>query len=102
MRKALGLGFAAAALVMAADTFTGTVTDDMCAKDHSVMKMGSDPKCVAACVKTMNAKYALYDGTNLYVLSDQKSPAKFAGQKVTVTGTLTGKTLKVERIAAAK
>jgi hypothetical protein len=102
MRKALTLGFAVVAMAAAADTFTGTITDDMCVKDHAGMKMGADAKCVTECVKTMNAKYALYDGANAYVLSDQKSPAKFAGQKVTVTGTLNGKTLKVEKIASAK
>jgi hypothetical protein len=94
------LGFAAAAL--AAETYTGTITDDMCGKDHASMKMGTDAKCVTECVKTMNAKYVLADGKNAYVLSDQKAPAKFAGQKVTVTGTLNGKTLKVESIAPAK
>ena len=102
MIRTIALGFAALAMAYAADTFTGTITDDMCAKDHATMKMGSDAKCAAECVKTMNAKYALSDGTNLYILSDQKSPAKFAGQKVTVTGTLNGKTIKVDRIAPAK
>jgi phosphate-selective porin len=106
MMKPLTVGFAALALACAASaaTFTGTITDDMCVKDHSSMKMGSDAKCVTECVKTMNAKYALFDGKNAYVLSDQKAPAKFAGQKVTVTGTLDDKTktLKVDQIAAAK
>ena len=46
-------------------TFTGTITDDMCGKDHATMKMGSDAKCVAECVKTMHAKYALYDGKDI-------------------------------------
>ncbi len=104
MKQPLTLGFAALALVCAASaaTFTGTITDDMCVKDHASMKMGSDAKCVSECVKTMNAKYALYDGKNAYILSDQKSPAKYAGQKVTVTGTLNGKTLKVDSIGPAK
>jgi len=68
------------------------------------MKMGPAPKCVSECVKTMHAKYALYDGTNVYVLSDQKAPAKFAAKKVTVTGTLdaSGKTIQVAKIVAAK
>jgi hypothetical protein len=101
MLKTIALGFAALTLA-AAETFTGTVTDNMCAQDHSKMKMGPDPKCVTECVKTMNAKYALYDGKTAYILSDQKTPAKFAGQKVTVTGTLNGKTLKVDQIAPAK
>ena len=40
----------------------------------------------------------------VYVLSDQKTPEKFAAKKVTVTGTLDAatKTIKVDSIAAAK
>ena len=106
MKKQLTLAMAAAALLCAApaDKFTGTITDDMCDKDHATMKMGPDAKCVVECVKTMHAKYALYDGKNLYVLSDQKTPAKFAAKKVTVTGTLDDatKTIKVASIEAAK
>jgi hypothetical protein len=102
MLKPIVLGFAALALASAAETYTGTITDDMCLKDHASMKMGNDAKCVTECIKTMNGKYVLYDGKTAYVLSDQKAPAKFAGQKVTVTGTVDGKTLKVASIAAAK
>ncbi len=105
MKKQIVLAFAAAALLGAADQkFTGTITDDMCDKDHAGMKMGSDPKCVTECVKTMHAKYALNDGKDVYILSDQKTPAKFAAKKVTVTGTLdaASKTIKVASIEAAK
>jgi hypothetical protein len=46
----------------------------------------------------------LTDGTKVYELSDQKTPEKFAAQKVTVTGTLDAKTNKitVRSITAAK
>ena len=52
----------------------------------------------------MGAKYVLYDGKNAYVLSDQTTPAKFAGKKVTVMGTLDEKTktITVASIGAAK
>jgi hypothetical protein len=48
------------------------------------------------------SKYALFDGKNSYVLSDQKTPEQFAGQKVKVTGALNEKTkiLKVDSITA--
>jgi hypothetical protein len=88
----------------ASQKFTGTITDDMCGKEgHAGMKMGSDEKCVTQCVKGMNAKYALSDGNQVYALSDQKTPEKFAAKKVTVTGTLDEKTktIKVEKIEAA-
>jgi hypothetical protein len=87
-------------------TFTGTITDSMCSDaDHSHMQMGPTPAdCTKACVTIHGASYVLYDGKNAYTLSDQKTPEKFAGQKVTVTGTLDAKTktIQVDSITAAK
>ena len=107
MKKQIALVFALAALSFGAgkQTFTGTITDDMCAKaDHKDMKMGSDEKCVTECIKGMNGKYVLYDGRDAYKLSDQKTPARFAAKKVMVTGTLDEKTktIAVEKIEPAK
>jgi hypothetical protein len=106
MKKQIAIALAAAGMMFgASQTFTGTITDNMCANaDHKDMKMGSDPKCVTECVKGMNGKYVLYDGKKSYELSDQRTPEKFAAKKVAVTGTLDEKTniIKVEKIAAAK
>jgi hypothetical protein len=46
----------------------------------------------------------LYDGKDIYTLSDQQAPEKFAGQRVTVVGTLDAKTrtIQVDSIAAAR
>jgi hypothetical protein len=99
---------ASAALVAAQgrQTFIGTITDEMCPQaDHSSMKMGpTDAQCTIACVNSHGAQYVLYDGKQTYVLSDQKTPEKFAAQKVKVTGTLDAKTktIRVESINAAK
>ena len=83
-------------------TFNGVITDAMCGKDHSMMGVKPDSKCVTECVKA-GSKYALYDGSNVYILSDQKKPEPFAGQKVKITGTLDAatKTINVDSIAAA-
>jgi hypothetical protein len=69
-------------------TFTGVITDTMCAaKPHSaMMKDKSEAECVRSCIKGPFG-YALYDGANVMKLSDQKTPAKYAAQKVKVTGT---------------
>jgi hypothetical protein len=87
-------------------TFTGTVTDSMCPDaNHASMRMGpTDAECTTACVSIHGASYVLYDGKESYTLSDQKTPEKFAGKKVTVTGTLNSKTktIQVDSIAAAK
>lgn len=86
----------------ATQTFTGVITDTMCGKDHAMMKVTPDARCVRECAKQGNTKYALFDGKNVYILSDQKTPEQFAGQKVKVTGTLDDKTkiLKADSIAA--
>jgi uncharacterized protein DUF5818 len=78
--------------------FTGTVTDNMCAEaDHSRMRMGStDAECTIACIDAHGALYVLYDGKDVYTLSDQKTPEKFAGKKVTVTGTLEARTKTIQ------
>jgi hypothetical protein len=99
---------AVAALTSAADkqSFTGTITDDMCPKaDHSQMQMGpTDAACAMACVSVHGASYLLYDGKNAYMLSDQRMAEKFAAKKVKVTGTLDTKTktIQVDSISAAK
>jgi hypothetical protein len=86
--------------------FTGVITDSMCAKgDHSQMRMGpTDADCTLACVEAHGATYVLYDRKAAYMLSDQKTPEEFAGQKVTVTGSLDAKTntIQVDSIVAAK
>jgi hypothetical protein len=107
MKRHIAMAIGLVALAFAADkqTFTGVITDDVCDKgDHKSMNMGSDAKCVAECVKGMGAKYVLFDGKSAYILSDQKVPAKFAAQKVAVTGALDAKTktIQVDSIKAAK
>ena len=107
MRKPIAIAVVSAAIMFAAgkQTFTGTITDNMCGDaDHKEMKMGSDAKCVTECVKSMSAQYVLFDGKQTYVLSDQKTPEKFAAKKVRVTGTLDEKTktIQVDSIVAAK
>jgi uncharacterized protein DUF5818 len=103
-----GLVLTSAAVVQSAQaqqTFTGTITDNGCADgNHSHMRMGSDDaECTLACVDAHGASYVLYDGKTTYALSDQKTPAKFAGKKVTVAGTLDAKskTIRVDAIKPA-
>jgi hypothetical protein len=85
---------------------TGTITDSMCANaDHSQMRMGpTDAECTVACVSAHGATYVLYDGKEVYTLSDQRTPERFAARKVTVTGTLDAKTktIQVDSIIAAQ
>jgi ATP-dependent protease HslVU (ClpYQ) peptidase subunit len=82
--------------VRAADrTFTGEIMDSQCAQmaSHDNMMKGEGAtnakECAIACVKS-GGKYALYDSAakRAYKLDNQKKAGSFAGQKVTITGTL--------------
>jgi hypothetical protein len=69
------------------------------------MQMGpTDAECAMACIDVHGAAYVLYDGKNVYTLSDQRAPEKFAAQRVKVVGTLNTKTstIHVDSITAAK
>ena len=107
-RLVTGLVLAVSALsaAPAQRSFTGIITDDMCATaDHAHMRMGpTDAECTKACVAAHGAAYVLYDGKSAYALSDQRAPEAFAAQKVTVVGTLAAdtKTIQVESIALAR
>jgi len=119
MKKGV-LAFAAVLLVaitsFAADkpatTFSGEIMDSQCAamgnhemmmKDATGTNTKAKAECSKACIKA-GGKYVLYDGAakKVYQLSDQAKPVAFAGQNVTVTGTLDGATIKVTGIAKAK
>lgn len=90
----------------APETFTGVITDDMCARgDHAGMRMGpTDADCTVACVAAHGASYVLFDGKTVYELSDQRTPATFAGRRVEVTGTLDARSgrIDVESIRPAR
>jgi len=104
MRRFLILAATLAGIAAAADqqTFTGVITDTMCGKAHAMVSSQPDDKCIAMCVKGTSSQYALFDGKSVLKLSDQKAPAKYAAQRVKVTGTLNAKTqtIRVSSIEA--
>jgi hypothetical protein len=96
--KKLVIGIAACIALapgLMAATFAGEIMDSQCAKagGHEAMfkKEGTnDPKaCTLACVKA-GGKFVLFQAASkkYYLLDDQKTPRKFAGEKVEVTGDL--------------
>ncbi len=88
-------------------TFTGEVTDTICAKtgshDQMMAKMPTMGRDKAICTKQcaqIGAKYVLYDEASkaVYTLEDQGKAQTFAGQKVRVAGTLDGNQIKVTNV----
>src|SRR5689334_14730306 len=75
-------------------TVSGVVSDAMCGAKH-VMQDKSAAECTRECVKK-GSKFALVSGDKLYVLEGHEAELdKFAGQRVTVSGTLSGETIAV-------
>ena len=92
---------AAIAAVAAPTTITGVITDDMCSKKH-MMPGKSDAECVRECVKA-GANYAVVSEGKVYILKGKEDKLnELAGKKVVVTGELSGKTLAVSEVKAAK
>jgi hypothetical protein len=74
-------------------TFTGVVHDNRC--------VGAN--CARQCPITKDPKYTLQSGDDAWLLSDQKTAARFTGKKVNVTGTIgAGNRLNVVSIVPAK
>jgi hypothetical protein len=103
---------ALAALVLtasaaAAETWTGRISDSNCGASHDTAtehgKKMTDAACTAACVKG-GAQYVLVKDGKVYKIANQDAPglARHAGHDVTVTGSLSGDTITVTKVDAAK
>ena len=74
-------------------TFIGVIHDNRCV----------GPNCARQCPITKDPKYTLQSGDEAWVLSDQKTIARYTGKKVVVTGALGPRnTLIVSSITTAK
>jgi hypothetical protein len=58
-------------------TFTGVIHDNRCV----------GPNCATQCPINKSPVYTLQSGDDAWLLSDQKTPAKYIGKKVVVKGT---------------
>jgi hypothetical protein len=92
---------ATGAFAQSGQTVTGTVTDSMCGAHH-MMQGKTAAECTRECVK-QGSDYALASGDKVYTLKGDKTKFNsLAGQKVTVKGALSGNTITVSSIIAAK
>jgi hypothetical protein len=82
-------------------TLTGFISDNHCGLKH-MAGMGDDKSCTLMCVK--NGKFVLADRDHKRVYNldqaGQDKAREFAGQKVIVTGRLSGRTMRVTAIEA--
>lgn len=105
MRKLASLSLVfALALVLAAPSFaaeswTGWITDSHCGAKGASAKHSKT--CVEKCAQG-DAKVVFYNNAdqNLYEIDKTELALEHVGHEVTVTGTLDGKSIKVESIAA--
>ena len=82
-------------------TLTGTVSDSMCGAHH-MAKDKSPAECARMCVK-QGMKYALVVGSKVYTLEGHEAELdKLTGKKATVKGNVTGETVTVQSVAAAR
>ncbi len=83
-------------------TLIGYVSDNHCGLKHTA-GMGDDKSCTLMCVKNGKFVLAARDHKRVYQLdkTGQEKAREFAGQKVKVTGRVSGKTIKVTSIEAA-
>lgn len=87
--------------------WTGTISDSSCGASHDAMtehgKKGTDKQCTQMCVMK-GAKYVFVnDGKVLMIKNQNFADLKtFAGDRVMVSGDLTGDTITVSKIVAAK
>jgi hypothetical protein len=74
--------------VQNSETFTGEITDSLCAEGHHTGVIKSEKICILTCVKVDGAQFVLYNSEvkHIYKLDDQQQPEAFAGQEVTVIG----------------
>ena len=94
-------------------TLTGKISDSLCGMSHAEMaaKQGSkisDRDCVIACLNysTENSPKLVVvasDGT-IYMITNQKFPGliRRVGEKLAITGDVSGKTITVTKVEAAR
>ena len=92
----LALGLAATG--MAAE-FKGFVEDTSCSTKPA---MKNDAECAQKCIKGGSPAVLVTEEGTIYKIADQAKIVAHAGHHVTITGSLTGDTITVEKVAMNK
>jgi hypothetical protein len=84
----------------AEQSFSGMITDSQCGARHDQSSGKRPADCARMCVRN-GSKYMLVNGDQKNILEGNEAVLdRLAGQRVTVTGTLNGNTIKVSSAAA--
>jgi hypothetical protein len=78
--------------------FSGVISDYQCGARHDKESGKNPAECTVACVRN-GGKYSLVNGDKKYALDGNADElSHWAGQRVTVAGTLSGETIKVTSV----
>jgi hypothetical protein len=91
----LALTFSAASCF--AESFTGWVSDAMCAKNPAKVSSASHAACAKKCIEGGSPAVLVVDG-KVYQVANPDALNKYAGDKVTVQGTEKDGTITVESV----
>jgi hypothetical protein len=81
-------------------SYEGMITDTRCNAKHSAVIGLAASDCTRTCVHS-GEHFALLDGDAVYTLQgEEDSLKKLAGERVKITGTLTGSQISVASVAA--
>ncbi len=84
----------------AVQTYEGMVTCSRCGARHSAELNRTAADCARICVHA-GAQFALVDGEKMHLLEgDLNLLKKIAGQRVRITGSVMGNTIRVSSVAA--
>lgn len=92
---ALSLSFAATGAF--AESFTGYVSDAMCAKDPHKAATADHAACAQKCIQG-GEKPVLIVGDKVYTITNPDTLVSHAGHKVTVNGEVKGDALTVKSV----
>jgi hypothetical protein len=95
------LGLALICATAFAADYTGYISDTHCGAKHMDGSQASID-CVTSCVKSGQPPVFVGMDKKIYKLSDASKVSALLGQKVTLTGTMKGDTVIVEKAVAAK
>lgn len=78
--------------------FSGVVSDDHCGPRHDMGSGRSPAECTRLCVRN-GGRYVIVSGEKLYNLTGRDDLTAVAGERVTITGSLTGDTIKIKSLS---